>query len=139
MPRIEFPYLEEESKIFGKIKRPRISMDIFSKLKNEWIAVDQILADTGADLTVLPRFIGEMLVDDITTGKYVEIKGIQPSAILIAFIHRLKVKINNRKFEFPVAIADSNNVPSIFGRVEGLDLFDASFSKGEKITLFWEK
>ena len=38
----------------------------------------------------------------------------------------------------PIAIADSNNVPSIFGRVGGLDLFDANFIRGEKLKLFWD-
>ena len=66
MPEIEFPYIQQESKIFGKILRPLIPIEIFSALSNDWISIDEVLADTGADVTILPRFIGEMLVEDIT-------------------------------------------------------------------------
>jgi len=62
-----------------------------------------------------------MLVDEITTGEYMEIHGVVPSAVLIAFIHQLRIKIGNSELELPIAIADSNNVPCIFGRAKGLD------------------
>jgi len=41
--------------------------------------------------------------------------------------------------EAPVAIADSNDVPSIFGRVSALDRFNANFLKGERVKLRWEE
>ncbi len=129
---IEFPYINEKSDIFGIIKRPRMTIEIFSKLKSEWIVIDEVLVDTGADLTVLPRFIGEMLIEDITTGKYIEIKGITPGAVLIAFIHNMIVRIGKKELKLSVALADSNAVPSIFGRVDGLDKFAVSFLKGKR-------
>jgi predicted aspartyl protease len=134
---IEFPYTEEESRTFGVVKRPRMLMRIFSGTKGIWIPIKDTLVDTGADSTVLPRFIGELLVEDITTGKYSEIKGVVPGSVLVAYIHELKIKVGDREFEAPVAIADSNDVPSIFGRINSLDLFDANFLKGEKIKLQW--
>jgi hypothetical protein len=138
LPEIKFPYKDEESRIFGKIKRPRIDVEIFSEVRKEWIMVLDLLADTGADISVLPAFIGKLLVDDITTGKYVEIKGIDPSAVLIAFVHELKMKINGKEFELPIALAESNNVPSILGRVNGLDLFDANFIEGKELKIVWK-
>ena len=134
----EFDYKQEESDLFGSVKRPRIETQIFSKKKNRWIWIDEVLADTGADFCVLPRYLGNFFIEDITTGKYIEIKGVVPSARLIAYIHELKIKAD-REFNVPIAIADSDDVPSIFGRVNGLDLFDANFLKGEKIKLQWEE
>jgi len=58
---------------------------------------------------------------------------------LIAYIHDLKIKLAEKEFDTHVAIADSDDVPSIFGRVKGLDLFEANFSKGEKVKLRWEE
>lgn len=72
---IEFPYVEEESDVLDTVKRPRIKMNALSELVSDWITIDEVLADTGADFCVLPRYIGETLVKDITTGKYAEIKG----------------------------------------------------------------
>ena len=80
----EFDYKQEESDVFGQVKRPRVEMQIYSKKKN------------------------------------------------------LKIKLADREFATPIAIADSDDVPSIFGRVNGLDLFDANFLQGEKIELQWE-
>ncbi len=134
---IEFPYKEEESRTFGVVKRPRMLIRIFSKTRNSWIPIKDVLVDTGADSTVLPRFIGELLVEDITSGKYSEIKGIVPGSVLVAYIHELRIKVGKKEFKAPVAIADSNDVPSIFGRINSLDLFDANFLKGEKVKLCW--
>lgn len=134
-----FDYKQEESDVFGSVKRPRIEIQIFSKKKNRWIWVDEVLADTGADFCMVPRYLGNFFVKDITTGKYVEIKGVVPGARLIAYIHELRIKLRDNEFEAPVAIADSDDVPSIFGRVGGLDLFDANFLNGEKVKLRWEE
>ncbi|MCK4733331.1 MAG: hypothetical protein KAT65_12830 [Methanophagales archaeon] len=139
MCQIEFPYAEEESNTFGSVMRPRISMDLFSTFRDEWLPIDDVLADTGADLTVLPRFIGELLTVDITDGKYSEIKGVIPGTILVAYVHQIEVRIGTLVFEAPVAIADSNDVPSIFGRVNALDRFDANFLNGERVKLYWKE
>ena len=48
-------------------------------------------------------------------------------------------RLNGKEFELPVAISDSNDVPPILGRTKGLDLFDANFSKGEKVKFRWEE
>jgi predicted aspartyl protease len=136
---IEFPYVEEESGVLDSIKRPRIKMNALSELVSDWITIDEILADTGADFCVLPRYIGETLVKDITTGKYAEIKGVVPGTILEAYVHQINVRIGNLEFVAPVAIADSNDVPSILGRVDALDRFDVNFLKGEKVKLQWEE
>lgn len=135
---LKFDYHEETSKIFGMVKRPRIEMEIYSKERNEWILIDEVLADTGADLTVLPRSIGEMIVSDIIEGEYVEIKGVVPSAVLIAFIHIFNMRIGEYEFSQRVAIADSNNVPVVFGRVDGLDRFHAYFDGGQ-LMLRWKE
>lgn len=132
---LEFPYKDEKSDVFRDIKRPRIEIEIFSSKKDRWVWLDEVLADTGADFCVLPRFIGNVLVEDITKGKYVEIKGVVPGVRLISYIHELKVKVGDSEFVAPVAIADSDDVPAIFGRVKGLDLFDAGFLKGRIVKL----
>ena len=131
---MKFPFTEKESKILGKILRPLLEIEVFSDIRNSWEIIEEVLVDTGADLTVLPRFIGESIIDDITTGEYVEIKGIVPTSLLIAFIHTLKIKAAGKEFETKVAIADSNDVPPILGRYEALDLFNLEFKKGKEMT-----
>ena len=134
MPRKVFDYKECDSGIFGKVKRPYISIDVKS-FTGEWIHLRDVLADTGADISILPRDIGELLVEDVTTGKIIELRGIVPYAKLIVFLHNITYKLDDKIFVAPTAIAESNDVVPILGRTKGLDLFDAVFHKGKKTTL----
>lgn len=135
MPGRVFPYKKKESGIFGKTKRPLIDIFLFSEIKKGWLLLAEVLADTGADISILPRTIGESLVRDIKKGKYLEIRGITPGAYAEVFIHHLACKINGVKFKAPFAIADSDDVPPILGRVKGLDLFAATFYRGKETRL----
>lgn len=130
---MRFSYKEKESSILGKVLRPLIKIEIFSQLKNEWEVIGDVLADTGADISVFPRFIGETIIEDIAVGEYIEIKGIVPTSVLIAFAHKIKMKVADKEFETKVAIADSNDVPPILGRYIALDLFNLEFKKGKEM------
>lgn len=135
MPKQTFSYKEKESGIFGKTKRPLIDLHIFSEIKKKWLFLAEVLADTGADISILPRTIGESLVKDIKKGRYLEIRGIAPGAYTEVFTHNLVCKIGEIEFKAPFAIADSDDVPPILGRVKGLDLFEAIFYKGKETVL----
>lgn len=90
-------------------------------------------------MSILPRYIGELLVKDITSGKRIEVRGIIPYSMLICYLHTLKFKIHKREFALPVALADSDVVPSILGRINGLDIFDARFIEGEEVRMKWRE
>ncbi len=135
MPAIKYKYREKHSKIFGTVLRPLVDIEVWSKINNDWEIIDNVLADTGADISILPRFLAEPLVKDITIGQYVEIKGVVPNTVLIAFIHSTRIRINEREFETKVAFADSNDVPPILGRYKGLDLFEVTYNKGKEVII----
>ena len=40
--------------------------------------------------------------------------------------------------ELPVALADSDDVPIILGRVDGIDIFDARFLNGNEVKMSWK-
>lgn len=130
-----FEYKEQDSGIFGKVGRPLVKFEVYSFTRSRWLELTDVLADSGADISILPRNIGESIVDDITKGKLVEIKGVVPYAKVTVYVHNLKFRINSKEFELPVAIADSDDVLPILGRVKGLDLFNANFNKGKVISL----
>lgn len=136
MPSKSFDYIEKESRIFGKVRRPLIDIEIKTH-SGEWLEIKEVLADTGADISILPRNLAHLIMENVEDGKTEEIKGIAPYANLIVFIHDLTLRIGEREFTLPVAIADSDDVPPILGRVKGLDLF-ASVFDGKKTILQWE-
>ena len=133
MPSLE--YKEQDSGIFGKVSRPLIKVEVYSFTKDKWYGISDVLADTGADISILPRNLGESLIADITKGKIQEVKGIVPFSKLTVYIHNLRLRINSKEFELPVAIADSDDVLPILGRVKGLDLFNVNFNKGKKVAI----
>ena len=129
-----FKYQEEKSSLFKVIKRPLIELEIYSIKLKRWVPFKRVLADTGADICLLPRFMGNLLVEDVTTGIYKRIRGVVPNTFLNGFIHNLKIKIGDREFTAPVFIADSEDVTPILGRAKSLDLFKACFD-GELTTI----
>ena len=99
---------------------------------DRWVPPEDLLTDTGADISVLPRPLGELLVDDITTGRYSPLSGVNPAAVLPAFVHIVQVRLGDVEFEMPVAIADSSLVPPVLGRKNALDRFMVRFVVGEE-------
>ncbi len=130
---MKFPYTKGESRIFGSILKPFISIEIFSK-DGLWYGLDEVLVDTGADITLIPRYVGEVLVDDIGLGRKASIKGITPFELTV-YIHTLKIRVANKEFETKVAIAESDEVPAVLGRFEALDFFRAEFIEGKDFIL----
>lgn len=131
----KFSYKKRKSDIFGEVKRPIISLEVYSPVLNRWILIDNVLADTGADISLIPKTLGSSVVGDITKGKEVKLRGIVPFARLVGFIHKLKLKLGGKEFKAPVVIVDSDYAHPIFGRIDALDRFLAEFDKGKETIL----
>ncbi|MBI1935664.1 hypothetical protein HYS31_04440 [Candidatus Woesearchaeota archaeon] len=130
---MKIPYLQQKSSIFGTISRPLVTIKVYSKTKNMWVPVYDALADTGADLTLLPRYLGEMVVDDITKGDYIKIKGIAASTVITGFIHKVRLEVFHKEINASLIIADTDDVRPVLGRLDGLDLFSVTFDKGKHV------
>lgn len=122
-----FRYQEGKSSLFGSIKRPLIELEVYSQKLQKWVSIEKVLADTGADICLLPRFMGNLLVEDATTGIDKRLRGVVPNTFLNGFIHDLKIRVGNKEFTTPVFIADSEDVTPILGRAKAMDLFKACF------------
>ncbi len=69
-----------------------------------------------------------------------KIRGVVPYSKLICYARGLKFRIDDKtEMKLPVAIADSDDVPPVPGRVKGLDLFRCIFDNGKKTILREEK
>ena len=116
MPTLRFPYRTGHSDLLGRVRRPLLTISIYSRRFNEWIEIQNLLADTGADLTLLPSHLGELLVPDIRDAKSGIVTGIVPGRGLRIYLHRLSLRIGSRSFRGAVGIADSTAVPALLGR-----------------------
>jgi len=130
-----YPYTKTISSIFGIVNRPLITIKIFSQTKNIWIPVYDTLADTGADISIIPAYLGRLVVEDITKGREIKIRGIVPYSELIVYIRNLKIEVAKKEIDAHIAIADSDKVIPILGRVKGLDLFEVTYNKGKEVRI----
>lgn len=134
MPEKAFRYKETTSRHFGKIKRPLIDIQVYSEITQRFVTVPDVLVDIGADISLLPRDFGEILLADYKKGKHIALQGISPEKLSV-YVHKLKIRINGMEFTCRTAVADSPNVPPLVGRLDALDLFDVLFSKGREIKI----
>jgi len=131
MRNLTFPFTEKEHQIFGTIARPAVKLAFFSERFGRWLEVGRILADTGADISVIPLPLGQILVSDVENGIPMNVGGVLHSDMSVnAFVHRIETRIGDHPFEMPVAISLLSAIPPIWGRQEALDRFTARFVEG---------
>ncbi len=111
--------------------RPLVTIKLISPQRH--VLLEDVLVDTGADVSVIPRDVGEALWEDITQGKYTEIQGIVPTTKLIAYLHPIKILLGPWSFHTRIAVADSNNVPPVLGRFQALDRALLALHHGRKV------
>jgi hypothetical protein len=128
-----FRYHKEESNIFKSIKRPRIQIHIYSKVFKEWVTIDDILADTGADISILPKTLGIVLVGKISNRRRYKISGMVSSTFM--YLHELRTRIDSKEIKGLYAIANTDDIPPTLGRMSGLDKFQVTFDKGKLIRI----
>lgn len=133
MSEITFTYEKEKSNIFKVIGRPRMRINIYSKFYKEWVTIDGVLADTGADISVLPKTLGQVLVGKIKNRRRYKITGLMSHSYM--YLHELSTKINGRAIRALYAIADTDDLPPTLGRKGALDKFEVTFDKGKILRL----
>lgn len=62
--RLVIAYADEKTDVYHNIKRPMVSVSIYSRRLKCWINIENMLADTGADISILPRNLGILMVGD---------------------------------------------------------------------------
>ncbi len=133
MSEVTFRYQDETSNIFKRIKRPRLKLQIYSRVFREWIIIEDVLADTGADISILPKTLGAVLVGKIINKKRYKISGLVAHSYM--YLHNLRTKINGREIKAIFAVANTDDLPPTLGRKGALDKFEVTFEKGRLLKI----
>jgi predicted aspartyl protease len=128
-----FRYQIERSNIFDRIKRPRILIHIYSKVFREWITIEDVLADTGADISILPKSLGIVLVGKISNRRRYKLTGMVSHTFV--YLHELRTRINGREIRGLYAISSNDDMPPTLGRMGALDKFEVTFRKGKSLSI----
>jgi len=129
LKKISFPYKKEPSTLFGHIYRPVV--EIYLKTtENQWLKVSAY-ADSGADITIFPKSICEILGLRLHEGQESTIKGVGGEEIKI-FIHKITMRINEEELDIRVGFAEREDIPYLIGRTDILTHFSILF-KNDKV------
>lgn len=130
---LKFPFKEEKSPILGKIFRPVVQVFFWSEKLKQWTEVWMIV-DTGADYTLLPKYMAEELKIDLEkdcrTFNTYGIGGREQ----VYFLPKIKVKLGNWTRIIPVGFLERNEIPPLMGRHLFLETFQTLFSKNHVLS-----
>ncbi|MBI2232642.1 MAG: hypothetical protein HYU56_01875 [Candidatus Aenigmarchaeota archaeon] len=91
--------------------------------------------DSGADITLIPNTVGELLGFEKENDNIKEVYSVGKKSIPI-IIKKIKLRIANHEFEARVAWALTENVPILLGRMDVFDKFKITFDQAKKKTIF---
>lgn len=116
----------------GLLWIPVAKVELISNEKNYYC---EMIVDSGADITLIPRRLGEFLGLSLVKEKIREIRGIGEATIPYV-IKNLILKIGNHKFTARIGVALVEEVPLILGRLDLFDRFDIEFKQRARLTIF---
>ena len=117
---------------FGQLSRPVAKVSFLSK-EGKWIEFSMVV-DTGADFSILPRYIARILKISLETDCVEdETIGIGGEQKIYFLKQKIKVKIGNMEREVPIAFFANNDVPPLLGRLGFLEIFETTFVKNKKL------
>lgn len=119
--QVTFPYEEKPSTIFSKVKRPMAEVSFWSNLLNNWLRY-QMIVDSGADYTLLPRYrcldLGVNLKKDCFP---IKTSGVGGQTTVFLLKKKVKIKIADHVMNIPVGFINSDTVPPLLGRQDCLN------------------
>ena len=127
MLNARFPFTKVGKTYLGTIYRPYAKIKLSSEKVDEWIPVE-VVVDTGADYTLLPRRYAFLLGIDLTTDCLPETTlGVGGSETIHLYKKGVKVKIGNWESSVPLGFLERDDVPPLLGRLKALEVFDLTF------------
>lgn len=124
---LKFPFRSEKSPILGTIHRPIAQVLFWSKVYQRWSEVWMIV-DTGADYSLLPRFMADELKINLETEcKVFNTFGVGGGE-RVYFLPKIKVKLGSWERIIPVGFLERNEIPPLLGRHKFLETFETLFS-----------
>lgn len=129
--KVSFPYKRENSDIFGEIYRP-IAVVYFI---GEQEILELPYVDSGADVTLIPKSVGELLGLELNKKDIKEVYSVGKKPIPI-IVKKIKLRIADCEFYARVAWALTENVPILLGRLDIFDKFQITFDEASRKIIF---
>lgn len=130
---VKFLFRKESSSILGTIYRPVAKVLFWSNNDKRWIAV-RMIVDTGADYTLLPRFMAQELKVDLEKDcKIFSTYGVGGKE-RVYFLPKIKVKLGKWERNISVGFLERDEIPPLMGRHLFLETFETLFSSNHIVS-----
>lgn len=128
MPVI-FKFKEYNSSIFNSVKRP-IAEVLFQHQKDKsWQPITMIV-DTGADYTLLPKFLAEPLgINLLKDCKTISTQGVGGKSEVYLLKTKIRVGLGELRRQIPIGFLPSDSIPPLLGRQEFFETLKVTFEK----------
>jgi predicted aspartyl protease len=123
-----FKFTKENSSSLGIVYRPIVKVGL--RDANGELFELSVLVDSGADISIFSRRIGDIMGIDVEKGEEKIFRGIVGE--LIAYVHKIPISINDMEVDTRVAFALSE-VPNLLGRLDIFKNFEISFRKEDDL------
>ncbi|MBI3103384.1 aspartyl protease family protein [Candidatus Daviesbacteria bacterium] len=134
MKILSSPFSFKGDGYLGKIYRPYIQILISSDKIDEWIPTEMIV-DTGADYTLFPkRYAGFLGINLNKECKMEKTQGVGGQEKIYLCKKGVFIKIGEFKQEIPVGFLNRDNIPSLLGRLQALEVLTLTMK--DKTTKF---
>jgi len=123
---VVFPFERSFSPIFGTIHRPVAQVFFYSKPKRRWYEI-WMIADIGADYTILPKYFSERLGVDLAKECQVFITSGIGGDEKVYLAKHMRAKLGNWEREVPVGFLERDEAPPLLDRQLFLETFESFF------------
>lgn len=131
MSSIKIPY-DKKNSIIGEICNPTLILEVLTRFGYQRF---RFLLDSGADCTVAPRSMAELLGISLPDVPDTHIIG-STSGEMGVYAAKLRVRIETETFELRCLIAESDEAPFVLGRLDFFELFNVTLdNKNQQIIL----
>ena len=128
--RISFPYVKEQSSIFGVVSRP-VARVILQRKYPQWMYID-----SGADISLIPLSVGRLIgLTRIKGDRVRRIFGVGRSSVSIV-VKKVSFRIGSSEFTARIAWSQVEDVPLLLGRMDVFPRFDVTFKERDEKTSF---
>jgi len=129
---LAFPYQKEKSDLLGIIYRPMASVSFQSK-NNKWVPV-RMIVDSGADYTLLPRYVAKRLQIDLEKDcRQITTHGVGGESA-VYFLPKIRVRLGKWERNIPLGFLDGDYVPPLLGRHLFMETFETLFSSNHIVS-----
>lgn len=126
---VRFPFENVGKSFFGFVHRP-VAKASFKSIKGNIWTDTWMVVDSGADFTILPRYLSSDLEVSLETDCIKDTTvGVGGKQALYLCKKKIKAKLGPYEINVPLAFLDSNEVPALLGRLGFLETFDTEFLK----------